>query len=205
MAGYKTWAVGEEVLAVDLNSYLQSQAVARFPNAGTRTAQLPAPGLNQLSTLDAAPGRVDFWTGAVWAPIPGTELGYGERTTSLPIGVGTDASSLVVASTPAITLDGGPILLEFFAPQVTLPAGVGSVFSVWFFEDNVSLGLASATMSVVAGQGTVPVNAQRRLPVAAGSHSYAARAACNAGSAVVVAGTGGAGTTMPAFIRVTRA
>jgi hypothetical protein len=95
MAGYKTWAVGEEVLAVDLNSYIQSQAVARFASASTRTAQLPAPVLNQLSSLDTSPGTIEFWNGSGWARLssdgavqnytpawlPGTNLGGGGSVT----------------------------------------------------------------------------------------------------------------------------
>jgi hypothetical protein len=133
------------------------------------------------------------------------ELAYAERTTTMAIGTGVEANANSIAITGAITLDAHPILLEFFAPQVTLPAGVGSVFNVWFFQDAVSLGLASVTMSVVAGQGTVPVYAARRLAAPTGSHAYSVRAACSAGTGSVNAGTGGAGTGMPAFLRITRA
>ena len=106
------------------------------------------------------------------------ELGYGERTSPLAIGPGTEATSNTVAGTAPIVLDGRPILVEFFAPAVVLPPGIGSIFNIWFFEEATSLGIASATMSVVAGQGTVPVYGARRLAAPTGTRSYTARAAC---------------------------
>lgn len=133
------------------------------------------------------------------------ELGYGERTTPLAIGTGVEASANTIAATAAIALDGHPILIEFFAPQITLPAGVGSTFNLWFFQDATSLGVVSSTMNVVAGQATMPVYAARRLAAPSGSHAYTARAACSAGTGNVAAAAGGPGLANPAFIRVTRA
>ena len=39
----KTWAVGEEVLAADMNTYLQNQVVPQFTNTAQRDSQWPSP------------------------------------------------------------------------------------------------------------------------------------------------------------------
>jgi hypothetical protein len=109
MAGYKTWAVGEEVLAADLNSYLQSQAVARFPNAGTRTAQLPAPTLGQLTELDTAPGVIWYWTGSAWAIQPTAWESTYNTVTNLAVAANTTAQ----VDLPPVTLPfGGFVALD---------------------------------------------------------------------------------------------
>jgi hypothetical protein len=68
---YKQFIAGEEALAADVNSYLMSQTVARFPTAANRTTQLPSPVLNQLSALDTAPGVVQYWDGSAWQEYAG--------------------------------------------------------------------------------------------------------------------------------------
>lgn len=69
--GYKTFVAGEEALAADVNAYLMGQTVARFSSAAARTAGLTGPTLGQLSSLDTAPGVIEYWTGTVWAQAPG--------------------------------------------------------------------------------------------------------------------------------------
>jgi hypothetical protein len=69
--------------------------VMRFASAAERTAQLTAPILNQLTSLDTAPGVVEYWNGTAWAKltpagaavtytpawIPGGSLGTGGTIT----------------------------------------------------------------------------------------------------------------------------
>ena len=44
-------------------------AVTRhFPDATARAAAAPAPVINALSTLDSAPGKIDYWNGTQWGP-----------------------------------------------------------------------------------------------------------------------------------------
>jgi hypothetical protein len=63
---FKTWSIGEEVLANDFNSYVQSQTVARFATAAARTTAIPTPVLNQLTLLDNRIGAVQHWNGTAW-------------------------------------------------------------------------------------------------------------------------------------------
>lgn len=65
---FKTWAVGEEVLAADFNSYVQRQTVAVFPNAAARTAAITAPTPGMVSYLSDV-GRLEVYTDK--SPAPG--------------------------------------------------------------------------------------------------------------------------------------
>jgi hypothetical protein len=72
--GYKVFNVGEEALAADVNGYLMSQTVSRFPSAATRAADLVGPIFNQLSMTDDRPGIVQRWNGAAWVDASATLL-----------------------------------------------------------------------------------------------------------------------------------
>ena len=121
---------------------------------------------------------------------------------ALVIGTGTEATSNTIAATAPIVLDGRPIMIEFMAGSVTLPAGAGNSFVVWLFEDAVSLGYWAVHLNSTATAGQAPITAKRRLAAPTGTRTYSARAACTpAGSATVNAGS----PNLPAFIRVTRA
>lgn len=66
----KTWLVGEEVLAVDFNGYLQQQVVAVFPNAAARTTQWPTPPNGAMSVLtDTNPRTLWTFDGTAWVQI----------------------------------------------------------------------------------------------------------------------------------------
>ena len=83
MAGYKTFAGGEEALAADVNSFLMAQTVARFASAAARTSQLAAPATGQLSSLDTRPGVLQYWNGSAWTDTaPFIQLGFLSGTTN---------------------------------------------------------------------------------------------------------------------------
>jgi hypothetical protein len=69
VAGFKVWAVGEEVLAADFNSFLQQQVVAVFPNVPARDAAIVAPNEGQLCYVTADKTLYQF-TGAAWVGAP---------------------------------------------------------------------------------------------------------------------------------------
>ena len=46
--GQKTWAVGEEVLAADMNSFLQNQVIPQFASTAQRDSQWPSPPLGAV-------------------------------------------------------------------------------------------------------------------------------------------------------------
>lgn len=65
----KTWAVGEEALAADMNTYVQQQVVPTFPNAAARDTAMPAPLEGQLSVLlDSV--ALSIRRGGAWTSVP---------------------------------------------------------------------------------------------------------------------------------------
>lgn len=65
----KTWAVGEEVLAADFNSFLQQQVVATFPNTVTRDLWAAPP----IGALCVTTDTLTFWiySGSAWGIVSG--------------------------------------------------------------------------------------------------------------------------------------
>jgi hypothetical protein len=61
----KVWAVGEEVLAADMNDYIQEQVVATFATAAARDAAIPAPNNGQACWLQDALALY-VYDGAAW-------------------------------------------------------------------------------------------------------------------------------------------
>lgn len=93
---HKVWAVGEEALAADMNSLVQEQVVATFPNAAARDAAIVAPKTGQHCYL-ASDGRTYVYDGLAWAALltPGTERVVGEVIRTGDSG-GVGSSSVVI-------------------------------------------------------------------------------------------------------------
>jgi hypothetical protein len=202
---YKTFVAGEEALAADVNSYLMSQAVARFASAAARTAGLPAPILNQLTALDTVPGVIDYWTGSVWAPAtPGAELTSAQITASVAITNLAIGSAQLVVGTPARVYDALPIVVEFSSANVLTPAAASASIHLVLTDGTTPV----AEIAVLAGvsQISAPVLARVRLTPTAASHTYQIFAFVSpSGPGQVNAGTGTSGSYSPAAIRITRA
>lgn len=150
-------------------------------------------------------GQVLGGTGPGYAYPPGYELGYTAITASVNITGTTDATSTTIITAAAITFDGGEVICEMSAPAVLLPtAAAGNAVIVSLFEGStqVSRMCKVFTPSVTAQDG-VPLLAHYRFAPTAGAHTYimAAFASSTTGTPQVVAGTGGASTDPPAYIR----
>lgn len=72
---YKTWAVGEELLAADMNAYIQQQVVATFATAAARDAAIPTPVTGQTCYLADALGHF-VYDGTAWRAMPKGRLGF---------------------------------------------------------------------------------------------------------------------------------
>ena len=136
-----------------------------------------------------------------------TPLAYQEFTANVPVAATAELAATTVVTAPAVTTDGSPIVVEFYAAFVVPAAVVGAYIYFFLYDGATSQGLLAGVMnpSAAANSGT-PVFLQRRLTPSAGSHTYSMRAA-GAGTPVgnVYAGVGGAGIWNPGFIRVRRA
>jgi hypothetical protein len=73
-----------------------------------------------------------------------------------------------------------------------------------YVDGVVHTGEVAAVFTPVAGQLVVPVSLKIRLIPSAGSHTFAIRSYVNAGTGSVYCGSGGAGASTPAHIRVSK-
>jgi hypothetical protein len=148
-------------------------------------------------------------SGLLWDLPAGHEYAYAEITSTASI-TGTVTPDVVITA-GAVVLDGSTtILVEFFSPDVVTPGGGTNRDTSTFLYDAVdggaaaSIGKMSQTFIASSDAIQAPLYASRRLTPAAGSHVFSFRASVAAGTGSIIAGAGGAGNFMPAFIRVTK-
>lgn len=133
------------------------------------------------------------------------ELDYVQITSNVSPTATTEGTANTVVTASAVSFDGAtPVLIEFFSPRARPDdAANGRELHFWLYQDGSSIGRIG---QVVAGQGggpaTMPIKLERRMTPASGSRTYSIRASVNAGTGVIVAGAGGSGADMPAFIRI---
>lgn len=145
-------------------------------------------------------------SGASGSTAVGAELDYVEITANATTNQTVEASATTLITGSAVTYDGATtVLIEFFTQRgdpSALAAGGQLVLNL--YEDGTDIGRIAQVGTNGAGMGNAIRCARRRTP-SAGSHTYSIRGWVSAaGTAAVQAGAGGAATTMPAFIRVTR-
>lgn len=138
----------------------------------------------------------------------GSELAYAELTSSLTVPPNTPGSPQTVIALGSTNLTGSPVIVEFFAPVVTVPQGLGLQVQFLLWDGNTELGIVGHMIGNAAGYPTYgPVFLRRRITPTPGAHTYSVRAfvSAGAGNASIGAGSGGAGAYLPAYLRVTRA
>lgn len=135
--------------------------------------------------------------------VPGSELDYSEITSPVTVSATTAASPDNVVSLPARSYDGSTvIMLEFFAPIVSVAGGTTTFLFVMFFDDTTEIGRCGTFKNNVAG-ASVQMSAVGRLRITPSnaSHTYSVKAYRAVANCVIGAGTGVGDTDLPAFIR----
>ncbi|MCR4331731.1 MAG: hypothetical protein NUV34_03355, partial [Sulfuricaulis sp.] len=129
--------------------------------------------------------------------VAGAELAYGQITSNVPVTATTAAGADVVVSSGAVTYDGTPVYVEFYAPI----ALAGTNYITFVLYDGATL------LGIVAQNRTlnISVNAPVKITPSAGSHTYQIKAYVDAGSGTVYAGAGTGGAAFPASCRVVKA
>jgi hypothetical protein len=77
-AGFRSFAVGEVLTAVNVNTFLMQQAVMVFDDAADRTADLAAPSEGMVSYLEDT-NRLEVYRGSAWGGT-GTVVRYASAT-----------------------------------------------------------------------------------------------------------------------------
>jgi hypothetical protein len=139
--------------------------VSRFATAAQRTSQLPAPATGQLTTLDTAPGVVEFWNGTIWRPPVGAIVGRG--TVAVP-DVNRTSNGLVDAPIIGITPFAYPVSMVATAH---VQGGFGSALHAYqmdLYLHSIAAGI-TALGPIQAGSGAYgAVSMVHSWPVAAG-------------------------------------
>lgn len=168
-------------------------------NIRTQTGTNRVVRANQIVTF--------VYDGAVWREQDESAdtISYVEFTAA----VNLSTSYVQVVTTPAITYDGSPVWVEFFAPQFDT-AGNDAAGDVAVFDGATDLGIVYRRAVVNTVGGTVgqdgAVLAKTLITPSAGSHTYNIRAKADGTftTPVMRAGTGGVATLRPGWIRVSR-
>jgi hypothetical protein len=137
----------------------------------------------------------------------GGDLDYVEYTADVSVTQTTESAATVLVTGNAVVFDGATIVnIIFYSLGCKTPAVLGDQLVVNLWQDGADIGrIAQVQTAAVAATGA-PVYGIRRMTPSAGSHTYSMRGWISAaGTATVQAGAGGAGVSLPGFIRITRA
>lgn len=185
MPGFKTWAVGEEVLAADFNGYVQQQTIAIFPNAAARDAAIIAPISGQTCFLTDAQALYT-WNGSAW-------ITHGRGRIASAVTTGRDATQgLTVAVQVSFTLAVARLIrIEGYIQysQITAASNASTYGNVGYDLGRQTLGalMMNLPLSASAG-GYLAVTAS----LAAGAHTAEVHAVNNStvGAMRIAATTG---------------
>lgn len=133
------------------------------------------------------------------------ELGYTQFVADVTVTSTSEAAPDVVVTASAITFDGSTVVLvEFFSQCAKLDAAASSQLVFNLQEDGTDIGrIAQVQNPSATGSSGSAVHAMRRFTPAAGAHTYRVVAwGTAAGTYLVQAGAGGAGVSVPGFIRL---
>lgn len=139
------------------------------------------------------------------------QLDYAQITANATFTATSDATADAIVTGSAVTYDGATaVVVEFYCQRVDLNSiASGAQCVINLYQDGSDIGrlaqFGPGMGGTSAGAG-MAMSGRRRLTPSAGSHTYSIRAwATAASTGTLQAGAGGAATSVPAFLRITRA
>jgi hypothetical protein len=204
-ADYRRLFLGE-----DAQLHVKDSAGAVTDIGGNVADILDLPTAETDDTLVLAPdgaGGVEFRAeaGGGNAGTP-YEVNYVEFTGNVSPTQTAEASADTVVTAGAVSFDGSTIaIVEFFSPLARAQITSDAKLNFWLYDGSSSigkLGVINQSGSTHASAG--PVYIVRRLTPSNASHTYSIRATVSTGTALITAGAGGSGNTMPGFIRISK-
>jgi len=152
-----------------------------------------------LQVISAAPG-------VGWQTSIGAELDYAQITASVTgVTASTEATAVTLVSGNSVTYDGSKIKVEVYVPAVAAASSLW-YYRVLLLRDTTVIGYAAGkSVGGDAANGFEFYAAAFDTP-AAGAHTYKASAYVQATTNFsFLAGAGGSGNLLPAFLRVSKA
>jgi hypothetical protein len=160
----------------------------------------------------AASGQVPVASSSsagAWAYPPDYEINYTARTTNLTIASTTEATGTTVLSPGAITFDGTPVWVEFFAASVQVStASVGSAVGISLFEGATQITrLVWLNTFATSGNTDELAFGRYRFTPTAAAHTYTVTvfAQSTTGTPTIIAGSGGTNGFPPCYVRFVKA
>ena len=173
--------------------------------AGAPTTGTWARGDQYLDSNNVVWTCVTAGTPGTWTAPPGTELTYGEITSTVSITATTEAASDTIITAPATVFDGvARVNIEFGVGTYAPPATAGAACRIILFQDGVAIGWIASVNGAASALG-LTIYAKRRMTPTVGSHIYSVRGFVSSGTGTVYVGPGGSNNNMPGYIRITRA
>jgi len=166
-------------------------------------------GANTAARLAlGAAGTVVRSTGSAnaYAYPPGYEIDYVQVTSSVNITATSEATADTAVTGSAIAYDGSTVvMIEFYCASFTPDAGAaGRYLQVWLYDGSGSIGEIGFVQTPAAAAMYGTLLGRRRLTPSAATHTYSIRGSVNAGTGTLACGTGGSGTILPMYIRITK-
>jgi hypothetical protein len=154
---YKLFVAGEEALASDVNSYLMSQTVPRFPSAAARDAAITAPVKGQVCIIDTTPSELLFYTGSAWAIMGWSYYRFVHSTPALVV----PANSSNAFEFPALTFARNVTIMTMLQAYASASAVANQSVNTDFIVNSAGVAPTTAPVSVMGlnpfGQSTYPV------------------------------------------------
>ena len=135
------------------------------------------------------------------------ELGYSQITSTVTVDNATAGTGKEVIAPLTVVCDGGPVLVEFFAPVATPANTAGDQLWISLFQDGAekSRYWAAITNSGNADYDRKPIHLQYRVTPTAGSHTFGVKAfVTSAARYGYVVSSNSTTSEAPAFLRVSK-
>lgn len=142
-----------------------------------------------------------------WVTPPGAEIGYTQITADVNLTDLAENTATALISPGALTFDGAPVMVEFFAEEIISPTGVSAFLVLTLFEGATEITRLAVFDSLSATViPPAPGIGRYRFTPSAASHTYklCGFVSSTAGTPHIRAGSGGTGGNAPAYLRFTK-
>jgi len=176
---HKVWASGDEMVAFDVNQYIQQQTVETFLTAADRTASLTTPVKGQCTTRADLPGVIEVYDGSAWVA---TSQNYtsGTWSTYTPIWrAGGSSAGLTIGTGGSLSASYrmlAPYVMAWSMAFKVGTSGYSGGSGLWDFSLPPGATIAVGTVGATMIQGGTPLIGTANFGSVVGSSTSVATA-----------------------------